>query len=164
EAAAGALAEIDQELADAGAEEREAEQEQATWSARREALELGLKRRDGAGALLAAGERLSGLLGSVAALLTVEPGYENAMAAALGARGAGRGRRGVRQGRRGRPPRRAGARTGGSRGRTPRRAGAACRGGPGAAARQRRAPLGRRRAARPARLDGPGRSSRGGPD
>ena len=35
--------------------------------------------------MLAAGERLPGLLGSVAALVTVEPGFEGALAAALGA-------------------------------------------------------------------------------
>ena len=61
-----------------------AEQERATWSARREALELGLRRKDGAQTLLAATERLDGVLGSVAALLQVEPGHENAVAAALG--------------------------------------------------------------------------------
>jgi chromosome segregation protein len=66
---------------------REAEQEQATWAARRDALALGLTGKDGAGALLSAGERLPGLLGSVAALLTVEAGYEAALAAALGAAG-----------------------------------------------------------------------------
>ncbi len=65
--------------------DREAERDRATWSARREALALGLTRKDGAGALLAAGARLPGLLGSVAALLTVRPGYEAALAAALGA-------------------------------------------------------------------------------
>jgi chromosome segregation protein len=65
--------------------EREAERDRSTWSARREALALGLTRRDGAGALLAAGSRLPGVLGSVAALLTVEPGREAALAAALGA-------------------------------------------------------------------------------
>jgi chromosome segregation protein len=84
EAAAADLTRIEEELADAARAEREAEQERATWAARREALQLGLKRRDGGGALLAAGERLPGLLGSVAALLTVQPGHENAVAAALG--------------------------------------------------------------------------------
>ncbi|MGZ4626236.1 MAG: chromosome segregation protein SMC, partial [Kineosporiaceae bacterium] len=49
-----------------------------------DALVVGLTRKDGTAALLAAGERLPGVLGSVAALLTVEPGYENAVAAALG--------------------------------------------------------------------------------
>ena len=84
EVAAAALAVAEDRLADAVRDEREAEQERATWAARREALELGLRRRDGAGSLLAAGERLTGLLGSLAALLAVEPGYENAVAAALG--------------------------------------------------------------------------------
>jgi chromosome segregation protein len=65
--------------------QREAERERSTWSARRDALALGLTRKDGAGALLAAGARLPGVLGSVAALLSVEPGYEAALAAALGA-------------------------------------------------------------------------------
>ncbi|TCO56992.1 chromosome segregation protein SMC [Actinocrispum wychmicini] len=64
--------------------ERKAEREIASWRARVDALSLGLNRKDGAGALLAAGHRLPGLLGSVAALLTVSPGAEVAMAAALG--------------------------------------------------------------------------------
>jgi chromosome segregation protein len=64
--------------------EREAERDRATWSARKDALAMGLTRKDGAGALLAAGTRLPGLLGSVAALLTVRPGHEAALAAALG--------------------------------------------------------------------------------
>jgi chromosome segregation protein len=63
---------------------KEAEKERSSWTARQEALALGLTRKDGAGALLAAGGRLPGLLGSVAALLTVSPGYEAALAAALG--------------------------------------------------------------------------------
>jgi chromosome segregation protein len=77
EAAGAAVAEL------AGAE-RAAETEATGWRARQEALALGLRRKDGAGALLSAGERLPGLVGSVAALLTVEPGYEAALAAALG--------------------------------------------------------------------------------
>ena len=64
---------------------REAERDCSTWTARRDALALGLTRRDGVGALLAAGSRRPGILGSVAALLTVEPGREAALAAALGA-------------------------------------------------------------------------------
>ncbi|GDY32556.1 chromosome segregation protein SMC [Gandjariella thermophila] len=64
--------------------ERTAEKEIASWKARVDALSMGLARKDGAGALLAAGSRLPGLLGSVAALLTVEPGAEAALAAALG--------------------------------------------------------------------------------
>lgn len=62
--------------------ERTAERDIASWQARVDALSLGLTRKDGAGALLAS--RLPGLLGSVAALLTVEPGFEVALAAALG--------------------------------------------------------------------------------
>ncbi|HKT05161.1 MAG TPA: AAA family ATPase, partial [Rugosimonospora sp.] len=54
------------ELGDA---ERAAEREASEWKAREEALALGLRRKDGAGALLAAAQRVPGLLGSVAALL-----------------------------------------------------------------------------------------------
>ena len=72
----------EKELADA---ERQAEMEASEWGAREEALALGLRRKDGAGTLLAAGDRVPGLLGSVAALLAVDPGYEAALAAALGA-------------------------------------------------------------------------------
>ncbi|MFJ8860786.1 AAA family ATPase [Streptomyces sp. NPDC102451] len=62
-----------------------AERSRAAVSARHEALSLGLRRKDGTGALLGAGDRLSGLLGPVAELLTVAPGHEVAVAAALGA-------------------------------------------------------------------------------
>ncbi|HUP99967.1 MAG TPA: chromosome segregation protein SMC [Aeromicrobium sp.] len=62
----------------------EAERRQSALLARREALEVGLEGRDGAGALLAASDEISGLLGSVAALLNVRSGYETALAAALG--------------------------------------------------------------------------------
>ncbi|MFK0201206.1 AAA family ATPase [Streptomyces lavendulae] len=62
-----------------------AERSRAAVSARREALALGLRRKDGTGALLAARERLAGLLGPAAERVTVAPGYEVAVAAALGA-------------------------------------------------------------------------------
>ena len=84
EEAAQALAEAEEKLTELRAAEREANQERAAFGARKEALELGLNRKDGAGALLAATDRLSGLLGSVAAILTVESGAEAAVAAALG--------------------------------------------------------------------------------
>ncbi len=71
-------------LAELAEAERTVERERAAWSARRDALGLSLARKDGAGTLLAASDRLSGLLGSVAALLRVEPGFETAVAAALG--------------------------------------------------------------------------------
>ncbi|MFE5769980.1 AAA family ATPase [Streptomyces sp. NPDC056485] len=62
-----------------------AEKSRAAVSARRDALALGLRRKDGTGALLAARERLEGLLGPAAERLSVTPGYEVAVAAALGA-------------------------------------------------------------------------------
>ncbi|MDF6018552.1 AAA family ATPase [Streptomyces sp. JH34] len=62
-----------------------AERSRAAVSARHEALSLGLRRKDGTGVLLGAGDRLSGLLGPLAELLTVAPGHEVAVAAALGA-------------------------------------------------------------------------------
>ncbi|WP_030157744.1 chromosome segregation protein SMC [Glycomyces sp. NRRL B-16210] len=66
------------------AAEREADREASQWAAREEALAVGLRRKDGAAALLARSEPVPGVLGSVAALLTVEPGYEAVLAAALG--------------------------------------------------------------------------------
>ncbi|CAM5701943.1 Chromosome partition protein Smc OS=Streptomyces glaucescens OX=1907 GN=smc PE=3 SV=1 [Streptomyces glaucescens] len=62
-----------------------AERKRAATQARHEALALGLRRKDGTGALLAAQDRLSGLLGPAAELLTVTPGYEIPLAAAFGA-------------------------------------------------------------------------------
>ena len=84
EEASQALAEAEEKLTELRAAEREAQKEHAGYAARKEALELGLNRKDGAGALLAATDRLSGLLGSVAAIITVESGAEAAVAAALG--------------------------------------------------------------------------------
>jgi chromosome segregation protein len=84
EGAQSALDDLDDRLAKARDEEQAAERERVALAARRDALEMGLARKDGAGALLAATEEISGLLGSVAALLTVRPGYEAAVAAALG--------------------------------------------------------------------------------
>lgn len=62
-----------------------AERKRAAVAARHDALALGLRRKDGTGALLAAQDSLQGLLGPAAALLTVAPGHEVAVAAALGA-------------------------------------------------------------------------------
>jgi chromosome segregation protein len=61
-----------------------AERDRGALRARLDALELGLNRKDGAGSLLAASASVSGVLGSVAALLSVRAGYEPAVAAALG--------------------------------------------------------------------------------
>ncbi len=69
------------ELRDA---ENAAAQERAALAARVDALGLGLQRKDAAAALLADGSPTTGLLGSLAALLRVEPGLETAIAAALG--------------------------------------------------------------------------------
>ncbi|MEV0117076.1 AAA family ATPase [Streptomyces sp. NPDC050844] len=62
-----------------------AERKRAAVAARHDALALGLRRKDGTGALLAAKDRIAGLLGPAAELLTIAPGYEVAVAAAFGA-------------------------------------------------------------------------------
>jgi chromosome segregation protein len=83
----GALAVLDdltERLAKTRQESAQAERDRSGLQARKEALELGLNRKDGVGALLAASESVSGLMGSVAAVLRVDPGYETAVAAALG--------------------------------------------------------------------------------
>jgi chromosome segregation protein len=85
EAAVAALEDIDERLAKTREEAQQADRDRSALGARKEALELGLARKDGAGALLAASDTLSGLLGSVAALVNVRSGYESAVASALGA-------------------------------------------------------------------------------
>jgi chromosome segregation protein len=84
EGASALLADIEDRLAKLRGDVTAAERERSSLSARKEALELGLNRKDGAGALLAATDSVSGLLGTVAALLSVRTGYEAAVAAALG--------------------------------------------------------------------------------
>jgi chromosome segregation protein len=78
------LADIEEKLAGVRELMTTAERERSSLAARKEALEMGLNRKDGAGALLAATDSISGMLGSVAALLSVRAGYESAIAAALG--------------------------------------------------------------------------------
>ncbi|WP_345340075.1 AAA family ATPase, partial [Actinomycetospora succinea] len=68
----------------ARAAHRDAERDRAHWQARTDALALGLTRRIGAGARLAAADPVPGVLGSVAALLRVGAGDEDAVTAALG--------------------------------------------------------------------------------
>ena len=63
-------------------EERQAERDRETLAARRDALAVGLQRRDGSAALLDAG--LDGMLGPLAELVTVAAGRERVVAAALG--------------------------------------------------------------------------------
>ena len=84
ETAEAELERLTAELSALSAQEQDAKRAQAALQARREALELGLERKDGVGALLAATGEISGLLGSVAALLSVRDGYETAIASALG--------------------------------------------------------------------------------
>src|SRR5439155_3627977 len=85
ETARRAEAEATAKVKELGDAERAADRDATQWKAREEALAMGLRRKDGAGALLARADRVPGLLGSVAALLTVEAGCEAALAAALGA-------------------------------------------------------------------------------
>ncbi|MCB8958084.1 MAG: chromosome segregation protein SMC [Nocardioides sp.] len=84
EAASATLDDIEERLAKARDEALQADRDRTALAARKDALEMGLNRKDGAGALLAASDEVSGLLGSVAALLSVRAGYETAVAQALG--------------------------------------------------------------------------------
>lgn len=79
------LAEAESALSAARENLTAAERKRAAVAARHDALALGLRRKDGTGALLAAQDSLQGLLGPAAALLTVAPGHEVPVAAALGA-------------------------------------------------------------------------------
>ncbi|MET7674809.1 chromosome segregation protein SMC [Streptomyces seoulensis] len=83
EAARLRLADAESALAAARDAVTGAERERAALRARHDALALGLRRKDGTGALLAARDRLTGVLGPAAELLTVTPGHETALAAAL---------------------------------------------------------------------------------
>jgi chromosome segregation protein len=85
EAASAALSAAEETLSALQEEERETERQRSAAAARRDALALGLDRKDAAAALLEARDRLPGLLGTVAELIEVEAGYEAAVAAALGA-------------------------------------------------------------------------------
>lgn len=84
EAAKSALAQAESALSAARETATSAERKRAATQARHEALALGLRRKDGTGALLGAKDRLSGLLGPAAELLSVTPGHEVALAAAFG--------------------------------------------------------------------------------
>ncbi|WP_053848537.1 chromosome segregation protein SMC [Streptomyces sp. NRRL B-24085] len=85
EAAKRRLGEAEAALTEAREATTAAERRRAATQARHEALAMGLRRKDGTGALLDAKDRLSGLLGPAAELLTVTPGHEVAVAAAFGA-------------------------------------------------------------------------------
>ncbi|MDH2427584.1 chromosome segregation protein SMC [Sphaerisporangium sp. TRM90804] len=80
----GALAAARSAVAAARGADQEAQRAIAALEARRDALRMGLSQgADGGAALLAAG--LSGVLGPLAAMMSVEPGAEPAVAAVLGA-------------------------------------------------------------------------------
>ncbi|MDI3423148.1 chromosome segregation protein SMC [Streptomyces luteolus] len=85
DAAKRELADAEAALSAAREAATSAERKRAATAARHEALALGLRRKDGTGALLAAKEQLAGLLGPASGLLTVTPGFEVPVAAALGA-------------------------------------------------------------------------------
>lgn len=82
EAASDALDAVVAEIDALKAAEREGERERDALVARRDALQLGLNRKDGSEHVVAAG--LPGVLGPLAGMLSVETGYEAAIAAALG--------------------------------------------------------------------------------
>ncbi|MFF8803569.1 chromosome segregation protein SMC [Streptomyces omiyaensis] len=83
EEARRALADAETALGAARETAAATESRRAATRARHDTLALGLRRKDGTGALLSAG--LTGLLGPAAELLTVAPGHEVPVAAALGA-------------------------------------------------------------------------------
>ncbi|MEV0965654.1 AAA family ATPase [Streptomyces sp. NPDC049910] len=85
DAARRELSEAEEALSAAREAATVAERERAAVAARHDALAQGLRRKDGTGALLSARDRLAGLLGPAAELLTVAPGHELPVAAALGA-------------------------------------------------------------------------------
>lgn len=84
EAATQVLDDLEERLAKTREEAQQADRDRSSLAARKDALEMGLNRKDGAGALLAATDAVSGLMGSVAALLSVRTGFETAIASALG--------------------------------------------------------------------------------
>jgi len=84
EQAVAALALAEAEVSRWRQDERDADSVRSSSSARLEALELSLRRKDGAAALLAAGDEAHGLMGSVSALLQVTAGHQAGVAAALG--------------------------------------------------------------------------------
>ncbi len=83
EAALARAATVRAALASLEAQERRDEADRTSWAARRDALQLSLRRQDGTGALLE-GAGAPGVLGTVAEHLVIEPGLEAAVAAALG--------------------------------------------------------------------------------
>ncbi|MEO5608772.1 MAG: chromosome segregation protein SMC, partial [Ornithinibacter sp.] len=84
ERAATALAAAEAEIEKLVTAERDAERDRSSAAARLGALEIGLRRKDGAATLLAAADGEHAIVGTVASLVTVTGGHEAAVAAALG--------------------------------------------------------------------------------
>lgn len=76
------LDEVTAEIEELKTAERDALRERDALVARRDALQLGLNRKDGSERLLA--DDVAGILGPLAGMLAIEPGYEAAVSAALG--------------------------------------------------------------------------------
>lgn len=77
-------AEAETVLNDVRTAQQKANQERAAAAARWEGLSVGLNRKDAHAALLAAAESQPGVVGTLVSALTVVPGHETAVAAALG--------------------------------------------------------------------------------
>ena len=84
EQALAVLAVADSVMDELRTDEARGERDRAATAATRDALTLGLHRKDATAALVAATDRLPGLLGPLASLLHVEPGAQAAVAAVLG--------------------------------------------------------------------------------
>jgi chromosome segregation protein len=84
ESALEVLVGIEKQQAELRRQDQVATQERAALAARVEALRVGLNGKDATSALLAATDRLDGLLGSVATLVRVQSPYQTAIAAAFG--------------------------------------------------------------------------------
>ncbi len=84
ETAEAELAAADAAVEQLRARESELERERAALTARRDALALGLERKDAGAHVAAASERIPGVLGPLASLLHVDAGAQTAVAAALG--------------------------------------------------------------------------------
>ncbi|MGI8700755.1 MAG: chromosome segregation protein SMC [Nocardioidaceae bacterium] len=79
------LGDIDARLTKLRAALQEAQRDRAALSARAEALAAGMRPKDASAALLSASASLPGVLGSLASVVSIRPGSEAAVAAALGA-------------------------------------------------------------------------------
>jgi len=84
ERAEAELVEVDGDVERLRTEEAAAERQRAALAARREALAIGLERKDAGARLVRPDDRLPGVMGTLATLLHVEHGAQTPVAAALG--------------------------------------------------------------------------------